>query len=131
MAKFDVIFVDDEISLTEIFQHYVLWKYKEWRFVTFTNSVMVYNEVVNDTLSAKVWIIDMMMPNTNGAELAQAIRKKNGETPVLLAYTALDRQALQSQDQYREGLHYFDRVINKKEDLADVLSLVDVWVKQE
>ena len=131
MAKFDVIFVDDEISLTEIFQHYVLWKYKEWRFVTFTNSVMVYNEVVNDALSAKVWIIDMMMPDKNGAELAQVIRKKNGETPVLLAYTALDRQALQSQDQYREGLHYFDRVINKKEDLADVLSLVDVWVKQE
>ncbi|MEW5871636.1 MAG: response regulator [Chloroflexota bacterium] len=130
MSSFDVVFIDDEPSITEIFQHYVLWKYKNWRFVTFNNPVLAYNEIIGNQLSATVWIIDMMMPGKNGAEIASAIRSKSGESPVLLAYTALDRQALQTQEQYRSGLKHFNRVINKKEDLSDVLSLVDVWVKQ-
>ena len=130
MSEFDVVFIDDEPSITEIMQHYVLWKYRDWRFATFTNPVMVYNEIVNDKLTAKVWLIDMMMPGKNGAEIARAIRKKNGEQPMLIAYTALDRQELQSQEQYSTGMKYFDKVINKKEDLAEVLTLVDVWVKR-
>lgn len=128
MADFDVIFIDDEPSLTEIFQHYVLWKYKDWRFMTFNNSTLAYNDIINSKLQAKVWIIDLMMPGKNGVQIAAAIRETYGAAPVLLAYTALDRQALYNQEQYRNGMHHFNNVLNKKEDLSDVLSLVDIWV---
>ena len=128
MPDLDVIFVDDEPSLTEIFQHYVLWKYKEWRFATFNNSVLAYNDIVTSQLTARVWIIDLMMPGKNGVQIAAAIRSVFGDKPVLLAYTALDRQSLHTNENYRDGLHYFNNIINKKEDLYDVLSLVDIWI---
>jgi DNA-binding response OmpR family regulator len=131
MASFDVIFIDDEPSLTDIFQHYVLWKYKDWRFMTFTNSVLAYNEIVNNKLSATVWIIDLMMPGKNGAQIAAAVRAMHGDAPVVLAYTALDRQTLYTQEQYRDGLCYFNNILNKREDLPDILSLVDVWIVRE
>jgi DNA-binding response OmpR family regulator len=131
MASFDVIFIDDEPSLTDIFQHYVLWKYKDWRFMTFTNAVLAYNEIVNNKLSATVWIIDLMMPGKNGAQIAAAVRAMHGDAPVVLAYTALDRQTLYTQEQYRDGLIYFNNILNKREDLPDILSLVDVWIVHE
>ena len=128
MPDLDVIFIDDEPSLTEIFQHYVLWKYKDWRFATFTNAVLAYNDVITGEMSARVWIIDLMMPGKNGVQIAAAIRAAHGDRPVLLAYTALDRQSLHNHEQYSGGLHHFNNIINKKEDISDVLSLVDVWI---
>jgi len=130
MATFDVVFIDDEVSLTDIFQHFVLMKYKNWRFTTFSNPNMVYEQIINQDLTAAVWIIDMMMPGKNGAQIATAIRSKNGNNPVVLAYTALDRDELEHRDEYRAGLQHFDRVVNKRSDLPDLLSLVDVWVMQ-
>lgn len=131
MSTYDVIFVDDEISLTEIFQHYVLARYKNWRFSTFNNAAMVYKEIVTGHLSSTVWILDLMMPGKNGVQVAEAIRAFHGQAPVLIAYTALDRADLQRQEDYRNGLHHFNRIINKMEDPVSLLSLVDVWVERE
>jgi CheY-like chemotaxis protein len=131
MPDFDVVFIDDEVSLTEIFQHYVLWKYKDWRFATFTNPNLVYQEIVNNNLNATVWIVDMMMPGKNGAQVAGAIRKKLGNTPVIYAYTALDREELVKKDEYKDGMVHFNQVINKREDLPGLLSLVDIWIVRE
>jgi DNA-binding response OmpR family regulator len=131
MTAFDVIFIDDEVSLTEIFQHYVLSKYKNWRFQAFSNATMAYNEILNDHLSAVVWIVDLMMPGKNGAQIANAIRQKHGRQPVVLAYTALDRQDIQRQDAYRDSLCQFDQIINKMDDPVSLLSLVDVWIERQ
>ncbi len=131
MAAYDVVFIDDEPSLTEIFQHYVLWKYRNWRFLTFTNAVAAYREIIFGDLQSAVWIIDLMMPGKNGTQIAEAIRARHGEAPVLLAYTALDRQVLSSQEQYRNGMRFFNQVINKREEMAALLSLVDVWVENQ
>ena len=130
MSAFDVVFIDDEVSLTEIFQHYVLAKYRNWRFITFSNSTMVYNEVIDKQLSATVWIIDLMMPGKNGSQIASAIRKHYGQSPVIIAYTALDRQQIQHEPEYREGVVHFNQIINKMEDPVSLLSLVDVWVQR-
>lgn len=128
MPVVDVVFIDDEVSLTEIFQHYVLAKYKDWRFLAFSNSNTAYQEIMHHQLTATVWIIDLMMPGKNGADIAQAVRRKHGQTPIVLAYTALDRQDIQKHDEYREGMVYFNKVINKMEDPLSLLALVDVWV---
>jgi CheY-like chemotaxis protein len=130
MAPYDVIFIDDEVSLTEIFQHYVLAKYRDWRFITFSNASMVYSEILDERLSAAVWIVDLMMPGKNGAQVAAAIRQRFGQTPVILAYTALDRQQIQQEPQYRSGAVHFNQIINKMEDPISLLSLVDVWVQR-
>jgi DNA-binding NtrC family response regulator len=129
MSTYDVIFIDDEVSLTDIFQQYVIWKYKEWNFMTFNNSQTAFNAIVDDRVSARVWIVDMMMPQKNGAEIAEAIRSRNGQGPVILAYTALDKRALESNDTYRGGMQHFNHIINKREDFASILSRVEVWVK--
>jgi len=130
MSAFDVIFIDDEVSLTEIFQHYVLAKHVDWRFTTFSNASLAYQEILNRRLAATVWILDLMMPGRNGAEIAEAVRQRGGAAPVLVAYTALDSQQIQDDEYYRERMGHFNTVINKKEDIASVLSLVDVWVQQ-
>jgi len=91
---------------------------------------MAYQAIIKEQVSASVWLIDMMMPGKNGAEIAAAIRKKNGSSPLIIAYTALDRQDLQKNEEYRVGLDHFNRIINKREDLPDLLSLVDLWINQ-
>jgi DNA-binding response OmpR family regulator len=131
MTAYDVIFVDDEVSLVEIVQHYVLANYKKWRFMAFSNSQMLYQEITKNQLSSSVWIVDMMMPGKNGAQIAQAIRSVHGENSVILAYTALDRQELSQNEHYRDGLQYFNHIMNKKEDLTGLLSFADMWVVKE
>ena len=126
--EFDVIVIDDETSVTQIFQQYFQWKYKSWRFQTFNNPLNVLDSITKFDLQAKVWIIDIMMPVKNGTEIAATIREQYGQSPIVLAYTALDRQVLDSEDRYRHGMKHFNHVISKKEDFSSILSLVEVWV---
>jgi DNA-binding NtrC family response regulator len=126
--NYDVVIIDDEVSVTDIFQQYLIYKYKDWRFMTFNNSQIAHTAIANGQLSAKVWIIDMMMPNKNGADIAEAVRDAQGGDPVLLAYTALEKRTLETQEAYKHGMHHFNHVINKREDFTSILSLIEVWV---
>lgn len=126
--EFDVIVIDDETSVTQIFQQYFLWKYKNWRFQTFNNPMNVIDGIIKFDLKAKVWIVDIMMPVKNGTEIAASIRQQYGQSPIVLAYTALDRQVLDSEEKYKNGMRYFNHIISKKEDFSSILSLVEVWV---
>jgi FixJ family two-component response regulator len=126
--EFDVIVIDDEVTVTQIFQQYFLWKYKDWRYQTFNNPETLLDSIARFNLTAKVWIIDIMMPGKNGAEIAAFIRQQYGQAPVVLAYTALDRQLLESEEKYKNGMKHFNHIISKKEDFASILSLVEVWV---
>jgi DNA-binding NtrC family response regulator len=126
--NYDVVIIDDEVSVTDIFQQYLIYKYKDWRFVTFNNSLMAHEAISNGQISAKVWVIDMMMPNKNGADIAEVVREVQGDEPVVLAYTALEKRTLETQEAYRHGMHHFNHVINKREDFTSILSLIEVWV---
>ena len=125
---YDVVIIDDEVSVTDIFQQYIIYKYKDWRFMTFNNSQMAHSTIASGQIKAKVWVIDMMMPNKNGADIAEAVREAQGGDPVVLAYTALEKRTLETQDAYRHGMHHFNHVINKREDFTSILSLIEVWV---
>jgi len=127
---YDVVIIDDEVSVTNIFQQFILYKYNNWRFMTFNNPQLAHEAISNGQISAKVWVIDMMMPNKNGADIAEAVRKKQGSEAVLLAYTALEKRTLETQEAYRHGMHHFNHVINKREDFTAILSLIEVWVAQ-
>ena len=71
-----------------------------------------------------------MMPGKSGMEIAGAIREQDGHNPIVLAYTALDHQDLRMEEEYRDGLLHFDKVVNKMEDPVRLLSRVDVWMTQ-
>ena len=128
LPDYDVVIIDDEVSVTDIFQQYIIWKYKDWRFMTFNNSQLAHTAITNGRIAASVWVIDMMMPNKNGADIATAVRDAQGSKPILLAYTALEKRTLETQDAYRHGMHHFNHVINKREDFTSILSLIEVWV---
>ncbi len=125
---YDVVIIDDEVSVTDIFQQYIIFKYKDWRFMTFNNSQLAYTAISNGQLEAKVWVIDMMMPNKNGADISEAVRASQGSEAVVLAYTALEKRTLETQEAYRHGMKHFNHVINKREDFISILSLIEVWV---
>ena len=126
--EYDLVIIDDEVSVTDLFQQYILWKFPNWRFMTFNNSQIAYNAITSGHILAKVWVIDMMMPNKNGADIAIAVRDIQGDSPVLLAYTALEKRTLETQDAYRHSMHHFNHVVNKREDFTSILSLLEVWV---
>ncbi len=126
--EYDIIIIDDEVSVTDIFQQYLIWKYPQWHFMTFSNSALAHKAILQEQIRAKVWVIDIMMPQKNGTEIAAAVRQFQGDSPVLLAYTALERGTLDTQEAYRHGMKYFNHIVNKREDFTSVLSLVEVWV---
>ena len=128
--NYDVVIIDDEVSVTDIFQQYIIWKYQGWRFLTINNPTLAYNAIASGQISAKVWVIDMMMPQKNGADIAEVVREAQGHLPVLLAYTALERRTLETQDAYKHGMKHFNHVINKREDFTSILSLIEVWITQ-
>ena len=125
MPAYDAILIDDESALGEIFQHYVLFKFKEWRFLTFSNADLAYEQITQNNLDATVWIVDLMMPGKNGVQIAEAIRSKHGSTPVVLAYTAIDPQDVEKHTEYRDGVNYFTNLINKRFDIPNLLELVN------
>jgi DNA-binding NarL/FixJ family response regulator len=127
---FDVVIIDDESTVTDLFQQFILWKYKDWDFLTFNNSDILHTAITNRTVNARVWVIDMMMPGKNGADLAVTIRDIYGDKPVLLAYTALDKRTLETQKAYAHGIKHFKHVVNKREDFTSILSLIEIWIAQ-
>ena len=127
---YDVVVIDDEVSVTGLFQQYIIWKFQDWRFMTFNNSQLAHTAITNGQISSKVWVIDMMMPQKNGAYVATAVRDSQGSSPIVLAYTALEKRTLETQEAYRHGMQHFNHVINKREDFTSILSLIEVWVSQ-
>jgi len=122
MDQYDLIYVDDESTMTAIFEQMVKLKYRQWRAAAFSDSQSLYERITAKQIAARVWIIDLMMPKVNGVEIAQAIRQSGDSEAKLIAYTALDPQTLSRNPGYREGLHLFERVIGKQEGLMKLLA---------
>lgn len=132
MAKyhFDVIYMDDDPMMTELFNQYISWKYQQWRAYSFTDPLMLYKQIRRGEIQAKVWIIDIMMPEKSGPDLAAAIREQFGPQEVILGYTALEPHVLQADPQYNTGLHYFTQIVKKNEGISRLLSLADSLIRR-
>ena len=126
MDTYDVVFIDDEEFMTEIFRQFVARKYTDWRCAAFTDSVDACEQIANQGLSARIWIVDLMMPDVSGAQIAEAIRanhreKQNWEETLVIAYTALERPELLRHSEFRHSMHLFDWIINKRTMLPEIL----------
>jgi len=130
MNNYDVIYVDDEPTMTDIFNQFVTYKFKDWRTCSFNNSQELFEKISSNEISAVVWIIDIMMPQKNGTEIAEAVAHECEPGTTILGYTALDPHTLDSKVEYKNGLRHFSKIINKQENFSNLLDLVDVWVKK-
>ncbi len=130
MNNYDVIYIDDEPTMVDIFQQFVNWKFKHWRTCTFIDSKELYDKIVANEISSVVWIVDIMMPFKNGTEVAEAVSRESEPGTVILGYTALDPHTLETRPEYRDGLRHFSKIINKQENFGNLLELVDMWVRK-
>jgi CheY-like chemotaxis protein len=129
--QFDVIYMDDDPMMTELFNQFVSWKYQQWRSYSFTDPLTLYKQINQDEVSAKVWIIDLMMPEKNGTEIAAAIREKYGMDAVIIGYTALETHVLQVDPQYSGGLRNFSEIVKKNEGISRLLGLADSLIRSQ
>lgn len=131
MENLDVIYIDDEPSLTDIFNQFMTYKFKHWRARAFTNSQDLYNKIIANEVSAVVWIVDIMMPQKNGTEIVEAISRECQPGTIILGYTALDQFSLSAKPEYKDGLRYFTKIISKQDNFINLLDYVDILVKRE
>lgn len=124
MEQYDLIFVDDEPTMTAIFDQVAKLKFRQWRTASFVDAQDVYDQIVSHQVASSVWIIDLMMPKKSGIEIAQAIRDAGDSEAVLIAYTALDPQTLSRKPEFSEALDLFERVIEKQEGFMKVLTRI-------
>ncbi len=131
MQNFDVIYIDDEPTMVDIFNQFVNYKFKHWRACGYTNSQELYEKILANEVSAVVWIVDIMMPQKNGTEIAAVVSRECGPGTVILGYTALDAHALGSRAEYKDGLRFFSKILNKQDNFSNLLDFVDVWVQKD
>ena len=131
LENFDVIYIDDEPTMTDIFNQFVTYKFKHWRACAYTNSQELYEKILSNEVSAIVWIVDIMMPQKNGTEIAEVVSRECQPGTVILGYTALDQHTLGARPEYKDGLRYFSKIINKQDNFSNLLDFVDVWVKKD
>ncbi len=128
---YDVVYVDDEPTMTTIFNQVVNLKYQNWRSISFNDSQILFERIEAGNISASVWIIDLMMPEKNGVQLARAIRGGGDSEAVLIGYTALDPQALGRSPEYSDALDLFSRIIGKQEGFIKVLTSLQATVLRQ
>jgi DNA-binding NtrC family response regulator len=128
VEQYDAIYIDDERDMTSMFTTFIKIKYKAWRFRTYNNSMEAWIEIMEDRVHAKVWLLDIMMPNKDGTVIAEALAKYSSPAPVILGYTALDPLSLKDQPQYKDRLVYFNHIVNKQESISELLELMKMWL---
>ena len=120
--QYDVIYVDDEPTMTAIFNQMVNLKYRHWRILAVNDSESLFKRIEERSISAAVWIVDLMMPGKNGVQIAQAVRGAGDFSAALIGYTALDAQTLGGSAEYGAALDVFSRIIGKQEGFLRVLA---------
>ncbi len=126
--QYDVIFIDDELTMTTIFNQVVNLKHQQWRSRTFNDSSALHTLIEKKEIAASIWIIDLMMPGKNGIEIAQAIRHSGDSASVLIGYTALDPLSLSRNTDFRDGMDMFSQIIGKQDGLIKLLAGLDAGI---
>lgn len=122
--KFDIVFVDDEIPTTNVFNSFFSIIYVNNTSRVYNNPLLVAEDLRANKVHAKVWLIDVMMNGLNGVELALLVREKFGKAVKIFAYSALEKEVLYSKFP-KAGV--FDGFYNRIVTITDV---VEELIKQ-
>lgn len=128
VEQYDAIYIDDERDMTNMLSMFIQVKHKDWRFRTYNNSQDAWIEIMEDRVAAKVWLLDIMMPSKDGTVIAEALAKYHNPPPIVLGYTALDPYSLKDNPSYKDRLMYFNHILNKQDDITDLLELIKMWL---
>jgi DNA-binding NtrC family response regulator len=125
VEKYDLIFVDDEMGITVLFNTVVQMQFPQLVYTSFNDSEAVYEMVNQKLIQSKVWILDIMMPRRNGVEIADLIRQVDPEA-IIIGYTALDPVSLKLD--YGPKASAFKNILSKSASVFEVISLTTVWI---
>jgi DNA-binding NtrC family response regulator len=121
MEQYDIVYVDDEPMMTSIFMQMINMNYRSWRVLVMNDAMELYRRIEERSISARVWIIDLVMPGKNGVQIAEAVREAFDGSTDLVGYTALDIYTLGHNAEYSPALDIFSRVISKQEGIMRML----------
>lgn len=131
MEHYDIVFIDDEPMMTAVFKQMVSLKFNHWRVLASNDAEALFNRIEERSISAAVWIVDLIMPGKNGLQIAQAVRETGDTYADLIGYTAMDWRTLAESAEYSAALDVFSRVIGKKEGLMRVLSGLNAAIQRQ
>lgn len=110
MEVYDVIYVDDEDTLTSLFNRLSQTIYPGKRVRTYTDIGDLLDDLRNRRVVARNWLVDIMMRkmDINGYQIAEEVRKKYGNKVRVYYYTALNEAAVKTNPsvKYANGVFY-------------------------
>ena len=117
MQKYDMIYLDDEVSLTKLFEIFVKGLFPGRNILTFNHPKNFLELVQKKEIDSKVWLIDIMLPGKeNGFEIAKLIRATYPDANIYF-YTALPQSSIDP----IKGEFEEKRIRQKGDDPADLL----------
>jgi DNA-binding response OmpR family regulator len=121
--------MDDDPMMADLLNQFISWKFSGWKAYTFTDPMLLYRKIKAGEVGARDWVVDIMMPEVNGCQIAAAIRQQFDDDQVILGYTALEPGTIQDDPEYRDGLQFFTQVVRKNEGIARLLGLAESLMK--
>jgi len=112
-----IVIVDDESSIAEFLAE--LMRSQHYKTTIFTSSPEAYEYLVQNNNKVDLIILDQMMPNMTGIDLATNLLSMDISTPVVLCTGDSDLIANQSQ-----GSVNIKNFIRKPVDITDLMNLV-------
>jgi DNA-binding NtrC family response regulator len=120
--KYSIAIVDDETEILSVLERF-LSRNESFRVTTFSNPLSALSS--NDSNKYDLFLLDIMMPQMNGLEVLEKLKKKDSEQKVIMmtAYSTLDK-VLKS---HKEGAtNYVLKPFNSLKTLEDkVLSVLE------
>lgn len=119
--KYSIAIVDDEVEILNVLSRY-LSRNKNFTVTTYSNPLLALSAMKNNDYD--IVLLDIMMPQMNGLEVLENIKKENKAQKVVMmtAYSTLDK-VLKS---HKEGatnyvMKPFDSLENLEKKIIEVL----------
>lgn len=123
----DILFVDDDIAMKFILEHFSLFQSSNYRIKKFVTDGIKALEAM-DQQHFDIVITDIKMPIIDGMTLIKKMREKNNETFVIIESTYREFRLAQEAMRYR-AVDYIEKPLTEKK-LREALERVDRLIEE-
>lgn len=123
----DILFVDDDIAMKFILEHFSLFQNSNYRIKKFVTDGIKALEAI-DQQPFDIVITDIKMPIIDGITLIKKMREKNNETFVIIESTYREFRLAQEAMRYR-AVDYIEKPLTEKK-LREALERVDRLIEE-
>lgn len=108
----NILLVEDDVELSKSIQ--IFLKMQNYNVDHFSNGLDAFNHLEENSIDYDLYLIDINIPNINGLELLQFIKKTKIDIPIVIITASLEVEDLQ--DAFRYGCsEYMKKPFNLKE----------------